>query len=143
MSNTNGKLTLVDKIVEPLEVRLQSYTMEENFYIYLLKGHSHIIMGVQWLFELGDIHTNYQKLTISFEIDGRTRTLQEIRDECPQVDNKRMEVLEWCQEKEEDEGEVQFDKQHHTEFLHPMLDAWEVLHTTLDSWAGPHLTLEP
>lgn len=62
VSNANGKLTLVDQIVERFGVRLQCYTVRENLYVYPLKGHPHIILGVQWLFKLGDIHTNYQKL---------------------------------------------------------------------------------
>lgn len=64
--------------------------MRENFSVYPLKGHPHIILGVQWLFDLGDIHTNYQKLTISFKINGKTHILQGIRDDCPEVDNKRL-----------------------------------------------------
>ena len=75
VSNANGELTLVDHIVERFGVRLQSCTVRENFYVFPLKGHPHIILGVQWLFDLGDIHTNYQKLTMSFEINGKTHTL--------------------------------------------------------------------
>lgn len=37
---------------------------------------------------------------------GKTHTLQGIRDDCPQVDNKRLEMIEWCQQKEELEGET-------------------------------------
>jgi len=96
VSNANGELTLVDHIVEWFGVRLQSCVVREEFYLYPLKGHPHIILGVQWLFDLGDIHTNYQKLTMSFEIDGKTHTLQSIRDNCPQVDSKRLEMIEWC-----------------------------------------------
>ena len=55
--------------------------VREEFYLYPLKGHPHNILGVQWLFELGDIHTNYQNLTMRFEIDGVEYTLQELRDE--------------------------------------------------------------
>lgn len=68
--NVNEKLTLVDHIVKRFGVRLQNCMVREDFYIYPLKGHPHIIIGVQWLFDLGDIHTNYQKLIMSFEIDG-------------------------------------------------------------------------
>jgi len=41
--NANGKLTLVDHIIERFGVRLQSYTMRKKFYIYPLKEHPHII----------------------------------------------------------------------------------------------------
>lgn len=62
VSNANDKLTLVDQIMERLGVKLQGCVVRENFYLYPLMGHLHIILGVQWLFELGDIHTNYQNL---------------------------------------------------------------------------------
>lgn len=45
-----------------------------------------------------------------------------------------MEVLEWCQEKEEDEGETQSGKRDPMEVWHPTLDPWEVLHLTLEPW---------
>lgn len=66
VSNTNGKIILVNHIMEMFEVRLHSYMVREIFYIYPLKVHPIIILGVQWLFKLGDIHTNYYKLIMSF-----------------------------------------------------------------------------
>jgi len=57
--NANKKLTFVDHIIQRFGVRLKNCTMRENFYVYPLKGHPHIILGVKWLFDLGDIHTNY------------------------------------------------------------------------------------
>lgn len=60
-----------------------------------------MIIGVQWLFELGDIHTNYQNIPMSFEINGMTHTLQWMRDGCSLEDNKRLEIIEWCLQKEE------------------------------------------
>lgn len=47
---------------------------------------------------------------MSFEIDGKTHTLQGIRDDCPQMDNKQLAVIKWCQEKEEDEVGATLDK---------------------------------
>lgn len=103
VSNTNGKLTLVNHIVERFGVCLESYTTREDFYLYPLKGHPHIILGVKWLFDLGYIHTNYQTLTLALRLMGR-HTLQGIQDDCPQVDNKLLEVIEWCLQKEEATG---------------------------------------
>lgn len=80
ISNANGKLTLVNRIMENLGVRLQGYVVRENLYIYPLKGYPHIILEVQWLFELGVIHTNYRDLTMWFEMGGIKYTLQGIRD---------------------------------------------------------------
>lgn len=42
-------------------------------------GHPHIILGLQWLFELGDIHINYKNLTMSFQVDGKIHTLHGIK----------------------------------------------------------------
>lgn len=46
VSNANGKLTLVNHIVERFSVRLQSCVVQEDFYLYPLKGHPHMILGV-------------------------------------------------------------------------------------------------
>lgn len=76
------------------------HTIHEDFYLYPLGDHPHIILRVWWLFDLGDIHTNYQKLIMSFERDGRTHTLEGILDDCPQADSKKIEMIEWCQKEE-------------------------------------------
>lgn len=94
VSNANGKLTLVDWVVERLGVKLQGCVVRENFYLYTLMGHPHIILGVQWLFELGDIHTNYQNLTMRFEMDGVEHTLQGLQEEDAQRTNNRLEVVQ-------------------------------------------------
>lgn len=83
VSNTNGKLILVDQIMERFRVILQSYIMREDFYIYPLKRHPHIIFGVQWIFELGNINTKYKNFTMSFDVDGKTHTLYVIQDDFP------------------------------------------------------------
>lgn len=70
--------------------------MRENFYLYPLKGHLHIILGVQWLFELGDIHTNYQNITMRFEMGGAEYTLQGLKDEEAQTSNNRLELDGWA-----------------------------------------------
>lgn len=49
--------------------------VRENFYLDPLMGYLHVILGVQWLFALGDIHTNYQNLTMRFKMDGVEYTL--------------------------------------------------------------------
>lgn len=147
VSNANGELTLVDHIVERFGVRLQSCVVQEDFYLYPLKGHPYTILGVQWLFDLGDIHTNYQKLTMSFEIDGKTHTLQGIKNDFPQVDSKRLEVIEWCKEKEEAEkGITQHSEElrgvtkSHEGAEFPTLCTLEACLPTLDTWKTPIAT---
>lgn len=46
VSNANGKLTLVDRIIERLGFKLQGYMVREKFYLYTLKGNPHIILEV-------------------------------------------------------------------------------------------------
>jgi len=46
VSNTSQKLILVDQIMKRFGERLQSCKMKEEFYIYHLKEHPHIILGV-------------------------------------------------------------------------------------------------
>jgi len=41
---------------------------------------------------------------MSFDIDGKTHTLQGICNDYPQVDNKRMEVIKWCKNKDKDKS---------------------------------------
>lgn len=94
VSNANGKLKLVDRIMEKLGVKLQRYVVKEDFYLYPLKGHPHIILGVQWLFELGDIHTNYQNLNMRFEIGEVEHTLHWLKDEDALKTNNRLELVE-------------------------------------------------
>lgn len=147
VSNANWKLMLVDQIVERFGVRFQRYTVRENFYVYPLDGHPHIIFGVQWLFESGDIHTNYRNLTMSFKIDNKPHTLQGIKEKCPQVTNKTLEVI-WThheEEKEQSNGTLGLrDIWHETSSeggaWHPTLGAW---HSTLGIREGHGSSLAP
>lgn len=70
--------------------------MREDFYLYPLKGHPHFILGVQWFVELGDIHTNYQNLTMRFEMGGVEHTLQGLKDEEALKSNNRLELAGWA-----------------------------------------------
>lgn len=45
--NANRKLTLVDHLAKRFSVRLQSRVVRGDFYLYPLKGHPHMILGVQ------------------------------------------------------------------------------------------------
>lgn len=45
VSNTNRKLTLVDRIMEKLGVKLKGCVVKD-FYLYPFKGHLHIIFRV-------------------------------------------------------------------------------------------------
>jgi hypothetical protein len=45
--------------IRGLEVTLGNYTLTDDFYVMDLAD-THVVLGVQWLYSLGDIHMNYQ-----------------------------------------------------------------------------------
>jgi len=85
---------------------------------------------------------------MSFEIEGKTHTLQGIKDECPQVINKSLEVIWSYHEEEEEKNNVmlglrevwhdtyieegaQYLKLYIQEVWHPMLDKKRAWNSTL------------
>lgn len=46
VTNANGKLTLVDQIVEKFGMRIQDYVAKEDFYVYPPDGIPQLILGV-------------------------------------------------------------------------------------------------
>lgn len=46
VSNANGKLTLVNRIMEKFGVHLQSCVVWEDLYLYPLQGYPYLILGV-------------------------------------------------------------------------------------------------
>jgi hypothetical protein len=57
-------MTCLDMIPD-LEVKLGNYTLTDTFYVVDLSD-TDPMLGVQWLYSLGEIGFNYQTLTISF-----------------------------------------------------------------------------
>lgn len=93
VTNANGKHTLVDQIVEKFGMMIQDYVAREDFYVYPLDGIPHLILGVQWLYNLGNIHSNYQKLVMKVEVEGKEHTLQGIKDYFPQASSSRLDMV--------------------------------------------------
>jgi hypothetical protein len=58
------KMTCLDMFPD-LEVKLGNYTMTDTFYVVDLSDID-AVLGVQWLYSLGEIGFNYQTLTMSF-----------------------------------------------------------------------------
>jgi hypothetical protein len=52
-----------------LEVTLGNYTLIDGFYVVYLVD-THVVLGVQWLYSLGDIHMNYQEMRMEFQDKG-------------------------------------------------------------------------
>jgi predicted aspartyl protease len=51
--------------IRGLEVTLGNYTLTDEFYVIDLAD-THVVLGVQWLYSLGDIHMNYQDMRMEF-----------------------------------------------------------------------------
>ena len=52
-------------MIPNLEVKLGNYTLTDTFYVVELSD-TDVVLGVQWLYSLGEIGFNYQMLTMSF-----------------------------------------------------------------------------
>lgn len=80
VTNGNGKLTWCKRMVEGLKLRLENYTLEYNFYVLSLGDTHTMVLGVQWLYTLGDIHFKYQKLKTRFQVNNHKIILKGIKD---------------------------------------------------------------
>jgi hypothetical protein len=55
--------------IKGLEVTLGNYTLTYDFYVIDLED-THVVLGVQWLYSLGDICMNYRDMRMEFEEKG-------------------------------------------------------------------------
>jgi hypothetical protein len=66
-------MTCLDMILD-LEVKLCNYTLTDTFYVVDLLDID-VVLGVQWLYSLGEIGFNYQMLTMSFRDASGSRVV--------------------------------------------------------------------
>jgi hypothetical protein len=66
-------MTFLDMIPD-LEVKLGTYTLTDTFYVVDLSDTDEIL-GVQWLYSLGEIGFNYQMLTMRFRDTSGSRVV--------------------------------------------------------------------
>jgi hypothetical protein len=80
------------EMVPDLEVKLGNYTLTDTFYVVDLSDID-TVLGVQWLYSLGEIGFNYQTLTMSFrDTSGSRVVLRGMSIGAPRaVSTKRME----------------------------------------------------
>lgn len=52
--NANGQLSLCDKMVKQLGIRVQDHIVRDDFYVFPMGGLPYMVLGVQWLYSLGD-----------------------------------------------------------------------------------------
>jgi hypothetical protein len=62
---TDGYTMTCLDMIQDLEVKLGNYTMIDTFYVVDLSD-TNAILGVQWLYSLGEIGFNYKTLAMSF-----------------------------------------------------------------------------
>jgi hypothetical protein len=86
-------MTCLDMIPD-LEVKLGNYTLTDTFYVVDLSD-TDVVLGVQWLYSLGEIGFNYQTLTMSFrDASGSRVVLRGMSTGAPRaVSTKRMERI--------------------------------------------------
>jgi hypothetical protein len=86
-------MTCLDMIPN-LEVKLGKYTLTDTFYVVDL-SYIDVVLGVQWLYSLGEIGFNYQMLTMSFrDASGSRVVLRGMSTGAPRaVSTKRMEQI--------------------------------------------------
>jgi hypothetical protein len=86
-------MTCLDMIPD-LEVKLGNYTLTDTFYVVDLSD-TDVVLGVQWLYSLGEIGFNYQTLTMSFrDASGSRVVLRGMSTGAPRaVSAKRMERI--------------------------------------------------
>jgi hypothetical protein len=80
--------------IKGLEVTLGNYTLTDDFYVVDLVD-THVVLGVQWLYSLGDIHMNYQDMRMEFrDKSGQRVILRGMSTGAPRiVSNQCMEAL--------------------------------------------------
>jgi hypothetical protein len=66
-------MTCLDMVLD-LEVKLGNYTLTNTFYVFDLSN-TDALLGIQWLYSLGEIGFNYQRLTMSFRDANGSRVV--------------------------------------------------------------------
>jgi hypothetical protein len=80
--------------IRGLDVTLGNYTLTDDFYVVDLVD-THVVLGVQWLYSLGDIHMNYQDMRMEFrDKSGQRVILRGMSTGAPRImSNQCMEAL--------------------------------------------------
>lgn len=90
----SGNVLPCKRVVPQLKVELDNYTAVNDFYVFPMGSVPHMVLGVQWLYSLGDYITNYQILEINFKSNGCKIVLRGMKeDEIQKVTAKRTEKI--------------------------------------------------
>jgi hypothetical protein len=90
----NGYTMTCLDMVPDLDINLGNYILTDTFYVFDLSD-TDAVLGVQWLYSLGEIGFNYQTLTMSFrDASGSRVVLRGMSTGAPRaVSTKRMERI--------------------------------------------------
>ncbi|KAK8282543.1 hypothetical protein V6Z12_D08G034600 [Gossypium hirsutum] len=77
VSVANGSHLFTIGLCQGVVWEVQSHKFETNFMVLSLKG-CDVVLGVQWLLALGDIIWNFSSLTMQFQINGESCSIQGI-----------------------------------------------------------------
>lgn len=71
----NGDFLQYNSKCEKVTLKIQWHEFTTDLFVLEIKG-SNIVLGVQWLIELGTIMTNYKELTMQFSLGGKEIKIQ-------------------------------------------------------------------
>lgn len=92
MITGNGALTPCSSLIRNVKVNFGNFFVEEDFFVFPLGKGPNLVLGVQWLYSLGDYNTNHQSFQLKFKSNGKEVVLQGIKEHAVQtVTTKRME----------------------------------------------------
>jgi len=91
VTGKNGNIVPCNKMVRKLDLRFKDYTVDD-FFVFPVGGTPPLVLGVQWLWKLGDHTTNYQTLKLKFQANGRDIVLHGIKENAPEKESKIMQV---------------------------------------------------
>jgi hypothetical protein len=80
--------------IRGLRVTMGNYTLTNDFYVVDLED-TNIVLGIQWIYSLGDINMNYKIMRMEFkDEEGRRFVLRGMTTYLPMiVSTKRMEAI--------------------------------------------------
>lgn len=67
-----------------MKVILGNYLMVNDFYVFPMGGILHIVLGLEWLYSLGEFSSNYQTLELKFILHGKYIILHGIKENVTQ-----------------------------------------------------------
>lgn len=78
VTKANDYYTIYNKKVR-VRINMEDYILENDFYIFPQDGLQQVMLGVQWMYPLECVQTNFQTQEVSFTFKGKKVTIKELR----------------------------------------------------------------